>query len=324
MSNKTTLEQIANELGVSKATVSKAINNRPGINSETKRAVMQAVSQHGYQAARSNQKLAVIIPSIPVFFWGELRKSLCSHCERAGIICKYYVYPNLNDKKDALNCIDQAIAEGASVLIGSLPDSDEVRKRLEELAPKVLIILTEEFLDISGTFFIGEDSYNEGYTLGKKYMYDFPHSNRFVILHTSEFFAENIRIRGFKSALSDQAEKEVYDISAAFESSTPSANLARELSVLPELPDCILCTSGNLSHAALAVKKLKSEKKIHCIGFDINIENENSKYGDILTHILIQDTDAQAKTAIECASRFLNNGEFPKERCMYIENIRYK
>ncbi len=324
MSKKVTIERIANELGVSKTTVSKAINNCPGINSDTKRTVMQAVSKYGYLPLRPAQDIAVILPSVPDYFWGSLRKNLFEYSKASKIACKFYVYPNLHDTNDALRCINQATEEGASALILASPDSYEIRKVLESISERILIIFIEEFLDIKNTFCICENSFSEGYALAEKYIYDFPDSEYFALLRITDFYTEKTRVSGFLQALKDNKKILLHDIKTDSSTHTQSAWIARELSKTEKLPDCILCPSGNLSRAALAVKKLRAKKVIHCIGFDINTKSENNTYGDILTHILIQDLNSQAKKAIECAEGFIKENIFPDKKYMYIGNIRYK
>ncbi len=55
-----TLKEIANQLGVSQATVSLAINNRPGVNAKTKNSVLALAEKNGYftrQLSRNHQAL---------------------------------------------------------------------------------------------------------------------------------------------------------------------------------------------------------------------------------------------------------------------------
>ncbi len=324
MDKKVTIERIAEELNISKATVSKAINNCPGVNSVTKRAVIQAASGYGYAPSRSFQKLAVVLPSTPSYFWGDMRKRIASYGRDAKIECKFYVYPNLRDNFDALRCTGQAVDEGASMLIVAVPDTDEIRQLLESVSERVLVILIEEFLDIKNTFYIGEDSRGQGYSLGKKYTESYPSAREFAILHSTEFDTERARIDGFRSALSECKCEVALNIKSESGSKTQSAHIARALARANSVPDCIFCPSGNLSMAALAVKKLKADKTIHCIGFDMNTESNSEGYENILTHILIQDTDAQAQTAVECAAEFLRSGCFPSRKIMYVDGIYKK
>ncbi len=317
MDKKVTIERIANELKLSKATVSKAINNCPGVNSNTKRAVMQAACGYGYLPSRPKQTLAAVLPSIPSYFWGDMRKRISAYAKEEKIDCKCYVYPNLYDTTDALRCTEQAVKDGASAVILAAPDTDEIKRLLESVASSVLIILIEEFLDIKNAFYIGADSFEQGYSLGKEYMESYPEAISFAVLHSTEFYTERERVKGFMQAVREYGREPVLDIHSDTDSKTQSAGIARALAVAKSAPDCIFCPSGNLSMAALAVKKLKADKQIHCIGFDINTESGTEGYENILSHILLQDTDIQAKKAVECAIEFLRYGNFPNQKMMW-------
>ncbi len=321
MDKKITIEHIANKLNMSKTTVSKAINNCPGVNSETKKIVMEAANDYGYVSSRPPQKTAVILPAVPNYFWGDMRKKIAAYGKTAEIEYKFYVYPNLHDKNDALRCVEQAVGEGTSVLIVAVPDTDGIRALLEGVASRVLVILIEEFLDIKNTFYIGANSFEQGYQISKRYIENYPNASHFAVLRSTDFHTEKMRVGGFLRALEEHGGELVLSVRSEFGSKIQSANIARALSHAKEIPDCIFCPSGNLVMAALAVKKLKSDKSIHCIGFDINTESGTDGYKNILTNILIQDTDTQAKTAVECATEFLRHGCFPKRKIMYVDGI---
>ena len=64
----TTLADIAQELGVSKMTISRAINNHPEINAETRNRVLEVARRLNYQPNQHARALATN-PPIAVTFW---------------------------------------------------------------------------------------------------------------------------------------------------------------------------------------------------------------------------------------------------------------
>jgi LacI family transcriptional regulator len=94
----TTLADIAKELGVSKMTVSRAINNHPAINTETRERVMAVARRLNYrpnQYARAlitnrSYLVGVIVPDLMHSYFAELAKAIESVLRPAGykiLIC---------------------------------------------------------------------------------------------------------------------------------------------------------------------------------------------------------------------------------------------
>ncbi len=316
MKNKITMEALSQELNISKTTISKALNNCPGISPLTKHIITQTASSYGYSPNLKAGKISVILPSIPDHFWGKMRRSISAYSQEANIKCNYYIYPNLLDNVGAMHCINQALNNDTSVLILAVPNSPEIRKKLEASANNILIILIEEFIDIKNVFYVGENSFRQGYSLAKTYISAYPDSNHFTILHATDFHTENQRIEGFISAIKECGKHSITHIQINSETKAKSANIARQLADLKNLPDCIFCPSGNIVYASGAVKKLN--RKIHCIGFDMHTEKDKNNN---ITHLLIQDTDNQVKKACECAKNFLHLSMFPDCKNIYIDGV---
>jgi len=83
---------IADSLGLSKATVSKAINDRPGVSPVTRRRVLRAVERLGYSPDRLAQALAwrrtwllgLVIPIVRHGFFVEIARSVIDEATRDG------------------------------------------------------------------------------------------------------------------------------------------------------------------------------------------------------------------------------------------------
>lgn len=320
MKHKITMDFLARKLNISKTTISKAINNCPGISPKTKQMIVQTASDYGYIPKVTKymaHHVSFILPASPEYFWGRLRKCLNACSKETDIKCNNYVYPNLHDDLGALHCINQALSEETSALILAVPDSPEIHKMLEQAANNVLIILIEEFIDIKNTFYIGEDSFYQGYAIGEKYIHAYPNSTRFAILRSTDFYTEKKRIEGFLSAINDYGKKRIADLRENSETRSRAAYIARQLANLKYLPDCIFCPSGNILYAADSIKKLN--KNIHCIGFDMHAKRADND--GIITHLLLQDIDSQAKKAWEYTGNFLKTSIFPEDKKTYIDNI---
>jgi LacI family transcriptional regulator len=94
----TTLADIARELGVSKMTVSRAINNHPEINAETRERVLAIARRLNYQpnhharalATNRSYLIGVVVPDLMHSYFAELLRSIESVARPAGfqiVIC---------------------------------------------------------------------------------------------------------------------------------------------------------------------------------------------------------------------------------------------
>lgn len=94
----TTLADIAEALGVSKMTISRAINNHPAINAETRERVLEKVREMGYRPNQHARALAtnrsyligLIVPDLMHSYFAELAKAVESIVRPAGyelLIC---------------------------------------------------------------------------------------------------------------------------------------------------------------------------------------------------------------------------------------------
>jgi DNA-binding LacI/PurR family transcriptional regulator len=78
--SRTTITEIANELGVSPSTVSRALNNHPAISKKTKRAVVKLAKKLNYQPnllalnllKKKTNTIGVIVPEITSYFFSSV------------------------------------------------------------------------------------------------------------------------------------------------------------------------------------------------------------------------------------------------------------
>ena len=81
--SRTTITEIAKELGISPSTVSRALNNHPAISKKTKRAVVKLAKKLNYQPNllalnllnKKTNTIGVIVPEITSYFFSSIIKS---------------------------------------------------------------------------------------------------------------------------------------------------------------------------------------------------------------------------------------------------------
>ncbi len=90
--NTVTLKDIANRLGISEATVSLAINDRPGVKAHTKEMVLACAEEMGYVpnilaqglAGQKSYMIGIVIPTFDNYFYCSLAKKIESYIKAKG------------------------------------------------------------------------------------------------------------------------------------------------------------------------------------------------------------------------------------------------
>src|SRR5215211_6010278 len=143
-----TLADIARELGVSKMTVSRAINDHPLISAETRQRVLEVARRLNYQpnqharalATNRSYLLGMVVPDLMHSYYAELLRSIESVARPAGFQIVIF-----NTEEDAGREISEAQAllhrtDGLIVASALTPaETKEYRKMIKDGAKIVLI-----------------------------------------------------------------------------------------------------------------------------------------------------------------------------------------
>ncbi len=147
MSKRVTMADVARQAGVSLMTVSRAINNKDGINADTRRRIQDIAEQLGYRPSLIARSLVtdrtgtiglVVIDNANPFF-SEVARGV----EHAAYDAGYSVFlcnteEDTQRERDVLRSLEEKRVDGI-VLCSSRLDSDELRAALEGHSAAVLI-----------------------------------------------------------------------------------------------------------------------------------------------------------------------------------------
>lgn len=161
------LKDIANELGVSVVTVSRALRDRPDISAETKARILDRVKELNYRpnlAARSlvtghSSLIGFVVPDLIHPFFGEIAKSLSSALREKG----YYVIvaSSESDPKLEKDEIEHMLAHHLDCLVlASCQENSESLRRIGD-AGVPLVLIDRKFRGFDSNF-VGVDDYKVG------------------------------------------------------------------------------------------------------------------------------------------------------------------
>lgn len=267
MIEKVTIYDIAKKLGLTAATVSRALNNHPKISAKTKHLVIEAAYKMNYKQNKlakalqsgKSKNIGVIVPRIDSNFFASIIRGIEDALHPEGfhvIICP--TYENGQREIQNINALLNAQVDG---ILLSISDENQENKQVinRVLSEKIPLVFFDRKMNVDAASSVIIDDFEGGY-LATQHLID-EGCNRiahFTGDQSLEIFQK--RTEGYRQALSDNDLKYCDDYVIQIKSNIDSGKLAiQKLLNLNNPPDAIFSTSD---FAALgAIQELK-EKNI--------------------------------------------------------------
>lgn len=207
-----TIKDIARLCGVGVSTVSRAINNHPDINPETRDKVMQVIAEHGFipnNSARNlkrteSKTIAVLIRGITNPFFQDMIKTLENAIERR----RYsFLLHRVDEEEDEIEVALELEKEkklcGIIFLGGTICHTEEKMKQLK--SPFVLCTIgLDGHIDESLYSSVAIDDVKASYEM-TSYLLDLGHRKiAMVAAREDDVAIGRMRLEGFRKAFSDR------------------------------------------------------------------------------------------------------------------------
>lgn len=144
--NRLTLEAIAELAGVSRATVSRVVNDHPNVSAHVRQRVQQVIDETGYEPNRAAQSLAsnrsntigLFIPLVgqsELFadpYYGKLIRGISHGCNQLGYVLSLFIFDNRDAEKTMFaRIINSGYVDGFIITAATLDDNyvDMLRQR---------------------------------------------------------------------------------------------------------------------------------------------------------------------------------------------------
>jgi LacI family transcriptional regulator len=160
-----TIYDIAKEAGVSASTVSRVVNNKPGINENTRKKVQQLLEKYNYipnEAARglvtqSSRIIGILIEDIRVVHHTESAYVIEQEMTRLGYTCiTLSTGPDPKKKAEYIRHLEQRRVEGA-ILMGSMFGTSEVEESIHEHLSGIPIVIVNGYLNLPNVYSVIAD-----------------------------------------------------------------------------------------------------------------------------------------------------------------------
>lgn len=291
MAEKATIYEVAKQVGVSTATVSRVLNDSPRVSDDTKRRVMEVIDELNFTpqitarklATGEPQMLAVVVPSFTTPYYNEVLKGIKDKMADIDLDMILYNTGSKNPEVKMKSFFDRGMADAVIILSINIPD--EIHEQLQ--ANKIPTVLVNRKHPEYNYYYI--DDYRGGYQAGV-YLADQGFEEIGLISAAYDSSSSVERKRGFMDALKEQEITIDEDFSVKGESEKHSGfseeagyEAIEKLNKIGRFPEAIFCLNDTLAIGAMyALSRLdvKVPEEVAIMGYD-NIKL--SKYYELTT-----------------------------------------
>lgn len=253
-----TIKEVAELVGVSKATVSRVINNSGYVNSETRRKVEEVVKKYNYVPSanavnlskQETSTIGVVVPEIDNMFYGEIVHGITEVADENGLSLIIFDTQNNEIKElQALQTLSQQRVRG--LLLAPAVDyakreaGDMIRRQLKALnIPVVILDRDSEKMDWDGVFY---ENYESSYQVARTFS-EAGHHRVGIITGDLELKIGRDRLAGFCDGARDFGlQLDERDIMKGNFLTDRAYQLAKEMFLSGDMPDAVYTCNNRTS-----------------------------------------------------------------------------
>jgi len=316
--NKITLQEISEKTGISTSTLSRALNNCPGVDYATWQAAHDAAQQYGYTPKeRERRPIGILFPTVPEYFWGPALATVKSTLIQKNITYRLNTYPPGFPPEDLCKLIDSMVAEGVKILLMPVR-LESVAAYLDTLRDKLTVFQICEYCSIRNSFVFAADGLRDGRALAILIREKYPDSK--VLLLESQTPLARLRLRGFREEYpADQILGEL-TLPVGLLPQQRASVYARYMAEFcgENAPDIVVCSSGILPSICQAIIKCRWKGKTRCAGYEYPPDLERYTADGLVLATVEQAMQEECIAAASAAADFFCSGIYPSEKYTYL------
>lgn len=322
-----TLKEIAEMANVSRATVDKVVNNRPGVKKETREKIQAILNEMNYEPnligkalvmSKNPLRLGVIVSSeYSAFIHNTLQGIRKAEKELSAFGIEVVVKTLTSFEPAELVSLLNEFQSMKIAGIGLLPiDDDQVRKKLNQLSEAGIGIVTfnSKMDDVNDLCFVGQDHYRGGRIAAGLMEKVVPYGGQIgVIISTHSLSCHQERLEGFRSRISESHKNlTIVDIKENEDRKEDAFRYTLEFChKYPDL-DAIYIAGGGVPGVASALTIEKKEDQVAFICHDLFPENEELLRKGIIDFILDQNSTNQGYQVIKILFNYVVKNKKPQ------------
>jgi len=292
-SEKATIYTIAEEAGVSVATISRFFNNKNLVKESTRNRIIEVCNKYRYEPSRiasaittkRTKTLALLLPSfkeppfIDLINGAELELSKKGYCLNI-----FNVRQSIEKEIEIANIIDNRIIDGVifSGVYGNKNDKVFITEMLERNIPCIMVDRIIPNIDIP---YVASNDFLGG-KIAADYLLENNHRKIGIITYDRSVYIFNQRVKGFLSVLKKLGLESVFIIDIPLEFKKIESNIVEKLNMIIESnATAVFNTSDSIAlilMRSLQERKINIPENISILGYD-NMTYANLTYPRLST-----------------------------------------
>jgi DNA-binding LacI/PurR family transcriptional regulator len=308
----TTIKDIAHALGISVATVSRALRNAYDVSEHTKQSVIEMAAKMNYKpnfnatglVKRSTHKIGVIIPAITNYYFSTVITGIQEIAQQNDYHLILYITNDSEElEKKIVKDLSISSLDGLLACICSPSDSCmHFQELIEDGLPVVFFDRVPDEIKVSKVM---QDDYNGAY-MAVKHLIDRGYQNIAHITGPKGGFLTENRLQGYLNALLDHglSAKDEWIVYSGFSQKEGETDIETLFQGKDPVPDAIFAVNDRKAIGAIVALKRKNIKvgpEVGVIGFT------NDPICEIITPTLSTVAEPAYEIGIQCCQMLIKH-----------------
>lgn len=313
--------------GVSRGTIDRVINNRPGVSDETRQKVLRLIAETSYKPNKLGKQLAITKKNlfIGVLFHGYAEDSpyfgqvMAAMEQRLESLDEYgikYVIGNtkMDRPQDIIAKLDEFIKMGINGLILSAINTPEIIKKIDELHSLNIPVITfsTDLPESKRLAYVGSNSYKFGAIAGNLMgLFTDGKADVGIVAGSEYSYNHQQRIAGFTDyLLSNFPKSSILTTYMNYDREKESYECVSDMLSKYKL-NSIFFAAGGVRGGCQAIKDLGYAHKIKVVCFDLYQHNINMVTDKVITAAIGQQPEYQVQVAVDILVDYLGMNNAP-------------
>lgn len=333
-----TIKKIAELAGVSRGTVDRALNNRPGVREEVRLRILEISNTLDYkpnivgQALVRQKKPYNIGVILPLEKNNKFYKKIYAGMYFAekeikdlgfNIIYEYSREYNIDDQ---IECINNLIKKNISALAFVPIDNEMIKNKINEISNKIKVLTyVTDLEDVKKHCFVGVDAEKSGRIAGDLLTKILPDKANIIIITTSKFvLAQKLRMKGVYDIIANSEKKiKVLEVYENFDHEELTFEcIMNAFSKYKKIDGIYLATGLGVDGLGKALKIVDLDKKVKVVAADLIDETIELLRNNVIDFTITQQPFNIGYKTIKNISNHLLNGTIFEETVKIDSEIR--